>query len=161
MLIHALAILIMLRRHLLSFMMAFRCFYETWSSPEVDELSYLLMVLLNSFLEKGSHSMVGFNRISSNRLGLIQQFWAKLNVWYNICHRSLILMQECLLYCNTSIVGILHFLIQFMRFQGFWFFDAISWILSLKNKCLVFLMTFLKIFQSSIILEDLYMVSLS
>ena len=63
--------LAILRRHLLSLMTAFRCFHETQSSPRVDELLYLLMVFLNSFLEKSSYSIVGFDRISSNRLGLI------------------------------------------------------------------------------------------
>ena len=47
-----------------------------------------------------------------------------------------------------------------MKSQDLLFFNIISWILLLKNKCLIFLTTPLKIFQSSIILEDLYLVSL-
>jgi len=50
---------------------------------------------------------------------------------------------------------------QFIRFQVLLFFAIISWILILKNKYLVFLMTPLKIFQFSIVLENLYLVNLS
>ena len=53
MLIHTLVILMMLRRHLSSFITAFRYFHEIWSGLEADKLLYLLMALLNSFLEKG------------------------------------------------------------------------------------------------------------
>ena len=155
MLMQALAILTMLRRHLSSLMTFFRCFHKTQSNPRVDELLHLLMVFLNSFLEKSSYSIVGFDGISSNRLGLIWQFCAKLNVWCNAYHRSLISIQSWLLYCSAFIAGNLCFLTQFMSSHSLQFFKVISWILSLKNKCLVFLITSLKIFQSSIILEDL------
>jgi len=136
-------------------MTAFRCFHETQSSPRVDKLLHLLIVFLNSFLEKSSYSIVDFDGISSNRLGFIWQFCAKLNVWCNVCHRLLISIQSWLLYCSAFIAGNLHFLTQFIRSHSLQFFKVISWILSLKNKCLVFLTISLKIFQSLIILEDL------
>ena len=151
----------MLRRHLLSSMTTFRYFYKIWFGFKADKLLHLLMAFLNSFLEKGSHSMVDFDEISSNRLGLTWWFYIKLNVWYNAYYILSILIQRCLLYCSTSIAGNLHFLIQLLRSQDLWYFDMISWILSLKNKYLVFLTTSLKIFQFSIILKDLYLVSLS
>ena len=45
---------------------------------------------------------------------------------------------------------------QFINFQKPLFLPSISWILVSKNTCLVFLITFLKIFQSSTHFEVLY-----
>jgi len=56
--------LTMLMRHLLSLTTALRCFQETWSGLEVNELLHLSMALLNSLLEKGGYIKVGFNKIS-------------------------------------------------------------------------------------------------
>jgi len=123
-------------------------------------LLHLLIAFLNSSLAKGSHCIVGLNGVLSNRLGFIWWFYAKLNVWYKVYHKLLSSIQRYPLYYNVSIVGIFIFITQFMKSQGLLFFNIISWILLLKNKCLIFLTTPLKIFQSSIILDDLYLVSL-
>ena len=80
MLMQVLAILIMLRRYLSSSMTAFRYFHNIWSDPGEEELLHLLMVFLNSFLEKDSCSIVGFDKNSSNRLRFIEQFWAESNI---------------------------------------------------------------------------------
>ena len=48
-----------------------------------------------------------------------------------------------------------------MRSHGILFFDAISYIFSLKKIHLVFLMDFLKLFQSFIDLENWYALSLA
>jgi len=47
-----------------------------------------------------------------------------------------------------------------MSSQGPWLFDAISWILSLKNKCFVFLIVYLNAFQFFNCLNILYFTSL-
>jgi len=68
-LMQVLAMLATLRRHLLFSIMTFRYFYVMWSKPREDKLLHLLMAFLNSFLEKGSQTIVGFKGISSNRFG--------------------------------------------------------------------------------------------
>jgi len=71
MLMQILAILTMLRRHLLFSIMTFRCFYEIWSVPGENKLLYLLIAFLNSSLEKDSYSMIDLDKVSSNRLRFI------------------------------------------------------------------------------------------
>ena len=142
-------------RHLLSLIIALRCFQEISFGPEVDKLLYLLMVLLNSSLGKDSHFEDYFNGNSFKKQRLIWQFYAKLNIWCNTYQRLLILMQSYLLNCSASNASNLCYLTQFIRFHGLWFFEIIFWILSSKNICFVFLTTFLKIFQSSNVLENL------
>ena len=61
MLIQTLAILMMLRRYLLFSIMTFRYFYKIWFGLGEDKLLYLLIVFLNSFLEKDSYIIVGLN----------------------------------------------------------------------------------------------------
>ena len=56
--------------------------------------------------------------------------------------------------------GSLCFLTQFMSSQSPWFFDTISWVLSLKNNHFVFFIVLLNTFQSSICLDNLYFTSL-
>ena len=50
------------------------------SGLEMNELLHLMMVLLNSSLEKGIHTKGDFDGISSKMLGFIQQFCAELKV---------------------------------------------------------------------------------
>ena len=115
MFIHTLAMLKKLKRHLLFFKIAFRYFQEIWSRFEVDKLLHLVMGFWNSSLEKCSHSLIDFKGILSSNLELIWQLWAKLKFWYKAYYRSSSLIQRYPLYCNTSIAGILCFLIQFIR----------------------------------------------
>lgn len=117
------------------------------------KLLYLLMVFLNSSFKKGGHSILGFIEISFNKYVFIWQSCTELNVWWSACHRSSSLIQEYSLYYRAFIAGKLHF----MRSQGLLFSDAISWIFSSRNICLVFLIILLKFFQSSIVLEDQYL----
>lgn len=70
-LIHILAILIILMRHLLSLVTALRYFQEIQSSLGVDESLYLIIVFLNSSLEKDKHSKFDFKGSLSKRLKLI------------------------------------------------------------------------------------------
>jgi len=44
----------------------FRIFHEILSSPEANELLYLLMAFLNSSFQKGFHMETSFEEISSN-----------------------------------------------------------------------------------------------
>ena len=56
-----------------------RSLYKILSSPEADELLYLLIAVLNSFFENGSHLEIGLEWISSKMSMLIWWFWADLN----------------------------------------------------------------------------------
>jgi len=60
---YALAMLMILIKHLSSLITALKYFYKTQSSLGVNELLYLAMVLLNSSLEKSGHFKVCFDRI--------------------------------------------------------------------------------------------------
>ena len=71
-LMHILAILAILVRHLSFLMTILRYFYEIKSSVEVDKFLYLVMALLNFSLEKGGYLHICFNKIFSKRLGLIR-----------------------------------------------------------------------------------------
>ena len=53
--IHVLAMLMILVKYLLSLMIAFRYFHEVQSSPGVNRLLHLIMVLLNFLLENRGH----------------------------------------------------------------------------------------------------------
>ena len=55
-LIQALAILIMLFKHLSFLITSLRYFHKIQSGPEVDELLHLSMAIINSFLEKGYYT---------------------------------------------------------------------------------------------------------
>jgi len=63
----------MFLKHFLSLITALRCFHEIQFKPEVNELLYLIIVLLNSLLENGSHVDICFDRISFKTLGFIHQ----------------------------------------------------------------------------------------
>jgi len=50
---HALAMLVIPFKYILSFIMLLRCLYESLSEPEANELLHLVIELMNSFSEKG------------------------------------------------------------------------------------------------------------
>lgn len=129
---YTLAILTILLRYLVYLIMDLRYFHNTQSGPGVNKLLQLLIMFLNSLLENSGQLVFDRVGISSRSSKLIWWFWAKLKVRCNICQRSLISMQSCLLNCSAWITSNLYFLIPFIRFQGLWFFNVISWILSLK-----------------------------
>ena len=59
---HALAMLMIPFRYILSFIMLLRCFYESLSGLETNKLLHLVIELMNSFSEKGTYKdglMVG------------------------------------------------------------------------------------------------------
>ena len=60
-----LAILTILLRYFLSLIATFKCFHKIQSGLGVDELLYLLTILLNSPLEKDIHIDISFDGISS------------------------------------------------------------------------------------------------
>jgi len=67
------------------------------------------------------------------------------------------LINECPLNLMVSIAGSFWFFTQFIKSHSLLFFDAISWIFSLKNRYLVFLTILLNFLQSVIDLEIQYM----
>ena len=73
-LIHVLAMLINLLRHILSLMIALRCFHDNLFSPGVNELLHLAIKLLNSLAKNEFQIVVYLVRISSNKSELICQF---------------------------------------------------------------------------------------
>ena len=96
MLIQVLSMLVILRRHLLSSMTTFRYFYITWSRPRENELLYLLMAFLNSFLEKGSQTVVATTRRNGTCSILTL---AKLSVGYLVVGITRELNKEPSLHC--------------------------------------------------------------
>ena len=70
-LMHVFAILMILLRHLSFLITALRCFREIQSGLRVNELLYLIMMLLNSFLEKGNQTDISSDGISSRMLRFI------------------------------------------------------------------------------------------
>ena len=70
-LIHVLAMLTKLFRHISSLMIALRCFQDNLSSHGINELLYLAIALLESSVEKGFQIVVCLVGISSNNSGLI------------------------------------------------------------------------------------------
>ena len=79
-LMYVLVILTKLSKYLLSSTITFRCFYNTWSGPEVDELLHFLIIFLNFFIEKDSYPELDFIGNLFNKLILIWWFCTKLNV---------------------------------------------------------------------------------
>ena len=57
----------MFSKHLSSLMTSLRCFHEILSSPGVNELLYLLIAIINSFLEKRFHNKYCLDRSFSNK----------------------------------------------------------------------------------------------
>jgi len=92
----------------------------------------------------------------SNKFVLTCQYCAELNDSWRACQRLSSSKQGCLLYLIALIAGSFLFLTQFMSSQRLLFLPVISWIFALKNSYLVFLTTFLKVFQSSKCLDNLY-----
>ena len=74
-----LAILISLLVHSLFLTISLRCLQDSLSSPRVDKLLQLSIVLKSFFFEKGTYVVVFLLEISSNRLILTWKFWAELN----------------------------------------------------------------------------------
>ena len=113
---------------------------------------HLVIVFLSSSVEKKTYINTGLNKISFKMLELICWFCTELKDWWSACYKLLSSIHSCLLYYKASIARSFCFLTQFMSSQGLLFFDAISLILSSKNKYFVFLTVLLNIFQLSNIL---------
>jgi len=143
-----------------SLIIALRCFQNTLSELDINKLLYLVIALLNSSVKNRAHTNINLDENSFKMSELICQFYTELNNWWSACYRLSSSMQGYQLYHRASIAESFCFLTQFMSSQGFWFFDIISWILSLKNNHFVFLTVLLNIFQSSNCLDILYFASL-
>ena len=131
-----------------------------WSGPGIDKLLHFLIVLVNFTLEKDSYLDKSFDRTSLSKHKLICWSWAELKVWWKACQKSFNSMYRFSLNWMVFVAGNLHFLIQFIRFQGLLFLDMISWIFSSKNDLFILLTISLNIFQSKLDLNEWYMFSL-
>jgi len=75
--------LTIISKHLSFLMTHLRCFHEILSGLGADELLHLLIVIINSFLEKEFHGECCLDESSSNQDLLTCQLWAELNVWWS------------------------------------------------------------------------------
>jgi len=143
----ALAICTNFSRHVLCEIMALRCLHDMWSGPGVEDNEHLAIASLNSWLEKGGHSMLSAWGSSLRSLVLTSLFSAEL---YDLCrafHRSERVLHRQFLYEMDSMAGKDFFLTQLIRSQGLLLDDVISWILLLKNSLLTVHTTDLNSFQ--------------
>jgi len=154
-LIQALAILMMFPKQSLSLRMTLMCLHDNLSGLGVGELLQLAIALLNSSLEKGAHEEGDLSATLSRILMSTWRWRAVLNVEWSIFHKASIVKHGCSLYLIAPMAGNLCLLTQLMSFQDLCFLLAISWILILKKDHLEDLTVFLKIFQSSSILDVL------
>ena len=144
-----------LLRHLLLLRMILRWLHDNLSGPRVEELLQLTIALLNSSLENGAQEDDDLSMISSRMLISTLQWKAVLNVKWSACQRSSMVRYGWSLYFMALMAGNFYLLTQFMSFQGLCFLFKISWILRSKKDHLVVLTIFLKIFQSSRLLDVL------
>ena len=150
-----LAILMKLLRQSSSLRIILRWLHDNLSSPGVEKLLQLAIVLLNSSLENRAHEENDLSTISSRMLTSTWQWRVVLNVKWSVFQRLLIVRYSWLLGLMALMAGNLYSLTQLMSSQGPYFLLVISWILRSKKNCLVALTIFLKIFQSSRFLDVL------
>ena len=134
--------------------------YVSLSGSGADELLYFSIALIILFLENNFYSIVGLSGILSRKWVLTSLSWAELKDLWRAFYRSSNSMYGHSLYWIASIVGSLHFLIQFISFYGPHFLFAISSIFLLKNECLDFLTILLKSFQFSRLQDCQYFCSI-
>ena len=136
----------MLVRQTLYFRTDLRWLYNNLSSPGVDKLLQLLIVISNSSFENGAQAVTCLFSISS-RILISTCWWrAILNDEWRAFHRLSSERHSWLSYLIASIAGNFCLLTQFMSSQGLQLLLATSWILILKNDLLVDLTAFLNDF---------------
>jgi len=123
----------------------------------VDELLQLLIAILNTFFENGDQLEMGLLPISSKTLMLTWQSRTLLKEEWSVFHKLLNKRHGKPLCLMVPIVGNFCLLTQFMSSQGPQLLLAISWILVSKNVLLVDLTICLNDFQSSRVLDSLYL----
>ena len=97
-LIHTLAISMSLTMHSLFLTILLMCLHDSLSGPRVEELLYLLMVLMSSSLEKRAHIVTSLPGISSNRSRSTCWFCVELKDLWRVFHKLSSSMQGQLLY---------------------------------------------------------------
>ena len=152
---HALAMLMMLVKHLSCLIMIFRYLHESLSEPGAKESLHFAITCLSSSLEKGAHWAVGLWTILLRISMLVWRFWAVLKVLCSMSHRLSGDKHSWSLCLMASVVGSCRLLIQLVSSQGPFLLLVISWILSSKYNLLAFLTALLKFFQFSRDLEFL------
>ena len=146
---HALAMLIILKRHFSCLKTNLRWCHVILSGPGANKLLHLLIALLNLCIEKSSHKEVVLLSILLSTLTSTWQLIVWLNILWRAPHRLSGVMHSYPLNLIASVASNLHLLIQFINSQGPWLLFATSWIFRLKKEHLVFLTTLLNIFQFS------------
>ena len=153
--IHVLAMLMMVLKQSASLTMTLRWLHDNLPGSGIKDLLQLVIALLNSSLENGVYVERGLSAILWRTSTLTWQWKAVLKVEWSAFHSSSIDKHSQSLYLMASTAGNLRLLTQFMSFQGPHFLLVISWILRSKKVCLVDLTIFLKVFQSSRVLDIL------
>jgi len=134
-------------RYMLCEIKALRCLHNMWSGPKVEDDEHLAIASLNSWLEKGGHSMLFAWGILLRSLVLISLFSTELYDLCNAFHKSGRVLHGQFSYKIDLMVGRDFFLTQLIRSQGLLLDNAISWILSSKNSLLTMHTTDLNSFQ--------------
>ena len=147
--------LMILTRQLSCFMIDFKWCQVSLLGLDEDESLHLLIACLNSSLEKGLQQEVDLHLILLRILESTWQLRVVLKVLWSAFHRLSRERHGRLLYLIALIAGSLRLLIQFISFQGPQLLLATSCIFMSKKDLLVFLMTFLKFFQLSRLLDIL------
>ena len=99
---HASVMLMILLRHTLSLMIFLRCLHNSLSRPGVDELSHLVIELVNSSFKKETYIVRYLFGISSRAQTSICWSWTILKNEWRACQRLLIFKQGWPLYLIAS-----------------------------------------------------------
>ena len=154
-LMHTSVMLIMLERQSSCLRMVLRCRHISLSGLGADELLHLIIARLNSSIENSSQVVVVLNPISLRISVSTWQWSTVLKVAWRALYKLSGVRHGWLSYLMALIVGSLCLLIQFINSQGPQLLFATSWIFMSKYNLLVFLITFLKFFQFSRLLDIL------
>ena len=146
---YVLTMLMILVRQLSCLRTVLRWCQVSLSELEANELLHMLIAFLNLCLENSFHEEVALFSISLRISTLTWQWITWLNMSWNTFYRLSGIMHSCLLNLIALVASNLHLLIQFINSQGLRFLFTTSWIFVSKKDCLVFLTTFLNIFQFS------------
>ena len=139
----------MIPRYSLFLRIILRWLYNNLSGPDAETLLQLAIAILNSSFKNEGQEKVSFSSILLRILTSTWWWRAVLNMEWSTFYKLLISRHCWLLYLMALMADNLCLLTQFMSFQGPCFLLAISWILMLKNNCLVVLTLLLNVFQFS------------
>ena len=155
--IQVFAIFMTLAMQTSSFKMILRWLHDSLSSPGVNKLLQLPNAILNSSFKNSAQADTCLLPILSRILISTWQWRVVLKEKWRASHKLSSERHGWLSYLIASIAGNLRLLTQFMSSQGPRLLLATSWILMSKNDFLVIITVLLNNFQSSRLLDSLYL----